>query len=122
MNENMKNYTKVPKYVEEKKMNAEKNKARSQKRDKKHVAWDDVIVVEEPSQVESEKEFEEGFKLWKRTQNPKDPLYQSQLDRVPKEQANKVTVALQELKLEDILEPHHEGEEGWESEGDDWFE
>ena len=115
----MKNYTKVPKHVEEKMMNAEKKKTRSQQRDKKHVAWDDVIVVEEPPQVDTEKDFEEGFKLWKRTQNPKDPLYQSH--RVPKEQANVVTVALQELAL-DIVEPPNESEEGWEYDGDDWFE
>jgi hypothetical protein len=114
----MKNYTKVPKHVEEKMMNTEKKKSRSQQRDKKHVAWDDAIVVEEPPQVESEKEFEEGFKLWKRTQNPKDPLYQP---RVPKEQANVVTVALQELAL-DIVEPSKESEEECEYDGDDWFE
>jgi len=112
----MKNTTKVPKYVEEKKMNSDKKKARSQQRDKKHVAWDDAIVVEEPPQVESEKEFEEGFKLWKRTQNPKDPLYQRRPELV------KVNAALEELVLEDILPPHVEGEEGWESDGDDWFE
>ena len=122
MNSEMKNYTKVAKHVEEKIMNAEKKKARSQQRDKKHVAWDDAIVVEEPPQVETEKQFEEGFKLWKRTQNPKDPLYQAHPDRLPKEQANKVTVALQELALEEIMAPHQESEEGWESDGDDWFE
>ena len=118
----MKNTTKVAKYVEEKKMNKDKKAARSLQRDKKTVAWDDdVIVVEEPPQVDTEKQFEEGFKLWKRTQNPKDPLYQSH-ERVPKEQANKVTVALQELVLEDIMPPHVESEEGWESDGDGWFE
>lgn len=108
---------KAPKYVEEKIANAEKKKVRTLQRDKKNVTWDDVIVVEEPPQVESEKEFEEGFKLWKRTQNPKDPLYQSHL-RVPKEQANVVTVALQELVLENMPKE----EEGWESDGDDWFD
>ena len=114
--------TKVVKFVEEKMMNAEKKKARSQQRDKKHVAWDDTVVVEEPPQVESEKEFEEGFKLWKRTQNPKDPLYQAHPERVLKDQSNKVTVALQELAIEDIMAPQQESEEGWESDGDDWFE
>ena len=103
-------------------MTAEKKKARSQQRDKNHVAWDEAIVVEEPPQVETEKEFEEGFKLWKRTQNPKDPLYQAHPERVLKDQSNKVTVALQELVIEDIVAPHEAGEEGWESEGDDWFE
>jgi len=117
----MKNYTKVPKHVEEKIANTEKKKARSQQRDKKHVAWDDAIVVEEPPQVETEKEFEEGFKLWKRSQNPKDPLYQSHPERVMKDQANKVTVALQELVLEDVA-PHVESEEGWDSECDGWFD
>ena len=46
----MKNYTKVAKHVEEKIMTAEKKKARSQQRDKKHVAWDEAIVVEDPPQ------------------------------------------------------------------------
>ena len=112
------NTVKAPKFVEEKMANAEKKKARSKQRDKKNVSWDDVIVVEEPPQVETEKEFEEGFKLWKRTQNPKDPLYQSH-ERVPKEQANVVTVALQELGLEDMPK---EEEEGWDSDSDDWFD
>ena len=118
----MNNYAKVDKFVEEKHMNAEKKKARSQQRDKKTVSWDDMIVVEEPPQVETEKEFEEGFKHWKRCQNPKDPLYQSHPERVLKDQANKVTVALQELVLEDIMAPHVESNEGWESDGDDWFD
>ena len=94
-------------------------KARSQKRDKKTVSWDDAIVVEQPPQVDTEKEFEEGFKLWKRTQNPKDPLYQSQ--RVSKEQANVVTVALQELEIKEVLESEPE-DDGFESDGDGWFD
>jgi len=110
----MKNTTKVPKYVEEKKMNKDKKMARSQQRDKKTVAWEDVIVVEEPP-VKTEKEFEEEVAQWKRT--TQDPIYQRRPELV-----NKVKVALQELALEDILEPHQESEEGWESDGDGWFD
>jgi len=110
----MKN-TKVVKYVEEKKMNKDKKAARSVQRDKKTVAWDDVIVVEEPPQ-ETKKEFEESFALYKRTCNPKDPLYQRH------DADETLKVAIQDLVLEDILPPHVESEEGWESDGDGWFE
>ena len=110
----MKNTTKVAKYVEEKKMNKDKKAARSVQRDKKTVAWD-VIVVEEPPQ-ETKKEFEESFALYKRTCNPKDPLYQRH------DADDKLKVAIQDLVLEDILPPHVESEEGWESDGDGWFE
>ena len=113
----MKNTTKVPKYVEEKKMNTDKKKARSQQRDNKHVAWDDIIVVEQEPQMETPKEFEESFTYYKRTCDPKDPLYQRRPDLV-----NKVKTALDELVLEDILPPHQESEEGGESDGDGWFE
>ena len=110
----MKNTTKVAKYVEEKKMNKDKKAARSVQRDKKTVAWD-VIVVEEPPQ-ETKKEFEESFALYKRTCNPKDPLYQRH------DADDKLKVAIRDLVLEDILPPHVESEEGWESDGDGWFE
>jgi hypothetical protein len=110
----MKNTTKVVKYVEEKKMNKDKKTARSVQRDKKHVAWDDAIVVEDPPQ-ETKKEFEESFALYKRTRNPKDPLYQQHAD-------DKLKVAIQELALEDITPPHVSSEEGWESDGDGWFD
>ena len=111
----MKNTTKVVKYVEEKKMNKDKKTARSVQRDKKHVAWDDAIVVEDPPQ-ETKKEFEESFALYKRTCNPKDPLYQRH------DADATLKVAIQDLVLEDILPPHVESEEGWESDGDGWFE
>ena len=109
----MKN-TKVPKYVEEKKMNKDKKAARSLQRDKKTVAWnDDVIVVEDPP-VKTEKEFEEEITQWKRTM--KETLY-------PRPDAgDKLKVAIQDLVLEDIMPPHVESDEGWESDGDDWFE
>jgi len=110
----MKN-TKVVKYAEEKKMNKDKKAARSVQRDKKHVAWDDVIVVEEPPQQETKKEFEEDFAHYKRTCNPKDPLYQ-------RDGTDKLKEELAELVLEDIQPPHVTNEEGWESDGDDWFE
>ena len=108
--------SKVVKYAEEKKMNKDKKAARSVQRDKKHVAWDDAIVVEEPPQQETKKEFEEDFALYKRTLNPKDPLYQRYgADEKLKEE-------LAELALEDITSPHVTSEEGWESDGDDWFD
>jgi hypothetical protein len=105
---------KAPKYVEEKKMNAEKKKARSQQRDKKTVAWEETIIVEEPPQMETPKELEETFAHYKRTCDPKDPLYQRRPGLV-----DKVKESLSELVIEDI---HKESEEGWESDGDDWFE
>jgi hypothetical protein len=112
----MKN-TKVVKYVEEKKMNKDKKAARSVQRDKKHVAWDDAIVVEDPPQQETKKELEEDFALYKRTCNPKDPLYQKRPELVLK-----VNVALEEMTLEEITPPHVSSEEGWESDGDGWFD
>jgi hypothetical protein len=110
----MKNTTKDVKYAEEKKMNKDKKAARSVQRDKKHVAWDDVIVVEEPPQQETKKEFEESFALYKRTLNPKDPLYQ-------RHGADKLKEKLAELVL-DIQPPHVSSEEDWESDGDGWFD
>jgi hypothetical protein len=110
----MKNTTKVVKYAEDKKMNKDKKTARSAQRDKKHVAWDDVIVVEEPPQQETKKEFEESFALYKRTLNPKDPIYQ-------RDGADKLKEELAELVL-DITPPHVSSEEGWESDGDGWFD
>ena len=97
-------------------MNAEKRKTRTQQRDKKNVAWDEAIVVEEPPQMETPKEFEEGFKLWKRTQHPKDPLYQRQPDL-----AIELKTALNELEIKDVLESEPE-DDGFESDGDGWFD
>ena len=115
----MKN-TKVVKYVEEKKMNKDKKAARSVQRDKKHVAWDDAIVVEDPPQEETKKEFEEDFALYKRTFNPKDPLYQDHSHPI------KEISQVKELSLEELVEPsahYKEGEgEGWESDCDGWFD
>jgi len=112
----MKNTTKDVKYAEEKKMNKDKKAARSVQRDKKHVAWDDAIVVEDPPQQDTKKEFEEGFAYYKRTCNPKDPLYQRH------DADDKLKVAIQQLVLEDITPPHVSSEEGWESDGDGWFD
>jgi len=120
----MKNFTKAPKYVEEKKMNMDKKKARAQQRDKKNVAWDEAIVVEQEPQMETPKEFEESFKHWKRCFDTKDPLYQRDPKDplYPKESPVVVARELADLTLEDIETPHQESEEGWESDGDDWFE
>jgi len=119
----MKNFTKAPKYVEEKKMNMDKKKERAQQRDKKNVAWDEAIVEQEP-QMETPKEFEESFKHWKRCFDIKDPLYQRDPKDplYPKESPVVVARELADLTLEDIETPHQESEEGWESDGDDWFE
>lgn len=108
----MKNFTKAPKYVEEKKMNTEKKKARSQQRDKKNVAWEDVVVVEEPP-VETPKELEESLD-YKRTCDPKDPLYQRRPDLVIK-----VKESLDELVLD--VDDKEDEPDGYHSDGDDWF-
>ena len=97
------------KFVEEKKMTTEKKKARSLQRDKKHVAWDEMIVVEEPPQ-ETQKEFDESFAYYKRTRDPKDPLYQRRPDLVIKIRDS--------IELE-ICEPV---EEEIEMDNDDWFD
>jgi len=93
---------KVVKFEEEKMLNAEKKKARSQQRDKK-VTWADI---EDPQ----EKEFEEGFIQWKQSQKPK---VVHQPERVERPELVKIPEEL----VEDM--PHIED---WESDGDDWFD
>ena len=87
-------------------LNEEKKKARSQQRDKK-VTWADI---EDPK----EKEFEEGFIQWKRSQTPK-VVYQKP-ERVERPELVMVPDACEELEV------HVENEEDWESDGDDWFD
>jgi hypothetical protein len=110
---------KTVKFVEEKENNKNKKMHRSKERNTKYEEKDDTKVIEDPPQHETLKELEEDFALYKRTCNPKDPLYQAP---PVKFKPIKETV---ELEVE-IMQPsvhYAEGEgEGWESDCDGWFD
>jgi len=109
---------KTVKFVEEKENNKNKKMHRSKERNTKYEEKDDTKVIEDPPQHETLKELED-FALYKRTCNPKDPLYQAPPVRF---KPIKETV---ELEV-DIMQPsvhYAEGEgEGWESDCDGWFD
>jgi len=111
---------KTVKFVEEKEMNKQKKMQRSKERLGKYESADDTKVIEDPPQHETQKEFEESFALYKRTCNPKDPLYQDHSHPI------KEISQVKELSLEELVEPsahYKEGEgEGWESDCDGWFD
>jgi hypothetical protein len=111
---------KVVKFVEETEKTKQKKMQRSKERNTKY-AEPDTKVIEEPPQHETQKEFEESFALYKRTCNPKDPLYQS---TVITERRSLFKPIKEEIEIE-IMQPsvHYKGEgEGWESDCDGWFD
>ena len=117
---------KVVKFVEEKENTKHKKMQRAKERNTKYDETDETKVMEEPLQHETQKEFEEGFALYKRTCNPKDPLYQSTViteRRCLFKPIKEPTI--EEVALE-IMEPsvhYAQGEgEGWESDCDGWFD
>ena len=115
---------KVVKFAEETEKTKQKKMQRSKERNTKYAEPGDTKVIEEPPQHETPKEFEESFALYKRTCNPKDPLYQAPVQLI-KTEVRGMFKPIQELEIE-IMEPsvhYKQGEgEGWESDGDDWFE
>jgi len=98
---------KVVKFAEEKENTRDKKMQRAKERNTKYMEKD-TKVIEEPPQHETRKEFEETFAHYKRCCDPKDILYQDH--------------SLKEIVLEDIMPEHKESEEGWESDGDGWFD
>lgn len=119
----VKKVVKVVKFAEETEKTKQKKMQRSKERNTKYAEPGDTKVIEEPPQHETQKEFEESFALYKRTCNPKDPLYQAPVQLIKTE----VRGMFKPIDLEiEIMEPsvhYKQGEgEGWESDGDDWFE
>jgi hypothetical protein len=111
---------KVVKFVEETENTKQKKMQRSKERNAKYEEPGDTKVIEEPPQHETQKEFEQSFALYKRTCNPKDPLYQSTVIT----ESRSLFKPIQEL--DEIMQPsvhYKQGEgEGWESDCDGWFD
>jgi len=112
---------KVVKFVEETENTKQKKIRRSKERNAKYEEPGDTKVIEEPPQHETQKEFEQSFALYKRTCNPKDPLYQSTVIT----ERRSLFKPIQELEIE-IMQPsvHYKEQEGegWESDADGWFD
>ena len=112
------------KFVEEKESNKNKKMHRSKERNTKYEEKDDTKVIEDPPQHETLKELHEDFALYKRTCNPKDPLYQDPVQLI-KTEVRGMFKPIKELEIE-IMQPsvhYKEGEgEGWESDCDGWFD
>ena len=130
---------KVVKFAEEKSLNKLRKMRRAKERNAKYAETGDKVYEQEP-QVETPKEVEESFAHYKRCCDPKDPLYQrhpspTELIKtevrgwapfVPLKVEDYTMTDEQRRELdEEILKPsvHYKGgSEGWESDGDDWFD
>ena len=117
----VKKVVKVVKFVEETEKTKQKKMQRSKERNTKYAEPGETKANEEPPQHETLKELEESFALYKRTCNPKDPLYQDHSHPI-----KEISKQVKEMTIEELVEPsvhYKEGEgEGWESDCDGWFD
>jgi len=112
-----KKVVKVVKFVEETEKTKQKKMHRSKERNTKYAEPGDTKAIEEPPQHETQFEYK----------RPKDPLYQAPVQLIKTEVRGMFKPIQEPTDLEiEIMEPsihYKQGEgEGWESDGDDWFE
>jgi hypothetical protein len=121
----MSHVKKTVKFVEEKENTKNKKMQRSKQRNTKYEDHECTKVIEDPPQHETLKELHEDFALYKRTCNPKDPLYQAPVQFIKTElrmfKPIKETDDLDEITQPSVHYKEEEGE-GWESDGDGWFD